>query len=280
MRTPFFLLLSASLLLAACKPCDDPTNPECENYCDDPANPDCFNYDPCFNQTEVSADFEMAEILGSIVGLDTIIYIETDTALRGNFVRFRAAQLADRYEWHVGSDPRVFNSQEFRLFFQDPTQLLITLIVERKANTDCFPNDDGLDTLTKRLVIVPKEQSAIVGTYRGSTTANPNEIYELTFFKRNIYEDSTQFSHISVTGIHPGCDNTRRIDFLRGEAGYRGFVNRETLDLDISTGCFATAVKARLNPVGDSIEVKFRKHQSTDPYSPIGFFLFKGKRVQ
>ena len=285
MKKLMFLTLLLSLMAwSGCRPCDDPTNPECPNYCVDETNPECPNYDPCWDALPpVSAAFEMAEIIGRYQRpnqLPGISYTLTDTALADNHVRFRAEQEADSYQWRIGSDPRTFTEREVTLFFPDPTQLTVTLIVKRASRTDCYPEDDGIDTVRRRLVVVPIVQSAIVGDYLGATEQNPGELYTLSFYRRMHFEDSTQFSHISVTNVHPGCNNTGRNDPLRGSPGYREF--RYFKDgFDLNTQCFANAVIAQLNESGDSITVWFERFTETEPHEQIEEkFIFRGARVR
>ncbi|MDX2284340.1 MAG: hypothetical protein NW241_09265 [Bacteroidia bacterium] len=277
---PYLLLLPALLLLAACKPCDDPANPECPNYCVDETNPKCPNYDPCWDQLEVSAAFVMEEEVGSFAYVDTLYYLATDTALEGNHVWFRALQEAERYEWKIGTDSRIFNKREFALFFRDPAEVQVTLAVQRTPNTQCYPGDNGLDTVRRRLVIVPRDQAAIVGVYRGAATAAPQEVYEMEIFRRYLLADSTKFDRYRLTGVHPGCDNTERYDVMTTDAAFRGFVF-STRGPDTTTGCFLSWGAAMLSPAGDSLEVRFRKYKSFSPPALLpGTIVFKGSRIE
>ena len=129
------LLLTALLGLLAwsgCKkPCEDPTDPECVNYCFDPTDPDCDGYDPCWDAQVVKADFEMAEVMGEFY-IDNPLYVPTDTSLANKFVRFRALQEADEYEWRIGGHPEIFDEREVQLRFRYPTELFVTLIIRRE----------------------------------------------------------------------------------------------------------------------------------------------------
>lgn len=271
---PLLLLL----FLSSCKPCDDPTDPACPNYCVDETNPECPNYDPCWDQTEVSAEFEIAEVIGKFQG-DTVYFIPSDTVLTGE-IRFRADLQADSYEWTVGTDPRVFTEREVSLFFTEPTQLWITLIAKREPNSTCFPSDDGIDTVRRRMVVLPIEETALIGKYQGATTADPDDIYIVEFFKRYRFEDSTVFDRISITNIHPGCDNTKRYDALSGEASYRAFTFYQS-GFDLNSMCFTYSFLALLNASGDSLNIRYRRFTPTEPYEMVPeTFEFKGVRIE
>ncbi len=280
MKAFIFLSAVVMLLFAACKPCDDPTNPECGNYCDDPANPACFNYDPCLGKVPVSAVFEIAEVVG-YVNYDTIIYVPTDTSLVNNYVRFRAVQEADSYEWYIGSDPRAFTTREVTLFFQEPTQLNIVLVVKSVPSANCFPNDDGADTIRKRLVVVEREESALIGKFEGATDQNPGERYAVEFFKYSYPQTPTEFQDVRLTGLHPGCNNVlEQADAFSGAYGYRVFAFSDN-GAFIEGGCYAYDGVARLNSTNDSIVIQFRKVENQWPYSLIEETLFfRGARIE
>ncbi len=163
-----YLLLTtmAVLLFAACKPCDDPTNPECKNYCDDWRNPDCFNfcidslnpacpnYNPCFAETRVSADFWIIEdgSWGYLTLTDTLY---RDTVYSTDLI-FQARNVRNdwNYTWFIGATtykgPRVSLS-----FTTAPVleRIPIVLVVSGSENATCFPDSDGRDTLIKWFVI-------------------------------------------------------------------------------------------------------------------------------
>ena len=96
----------------------------CKDKCKDPTDPDCANYAPCHNFEPANAAFKMLDIpvptySWSCDGqaprnlefeVDTIFGIDTE-------ITFRALHQADKYEWRVGSDARVWTTKEFALTF-------------------------------------------------------------------------------------------------------------------------------------------------------------------
>ena len=106
--------------------------------------------DPCKGVTPVSADFSFYEI---VVSYDhdwmPDIFIETDTVYWISLVEFRPKNKNyDYYEWHIGAE--VLNSKTVRRTgFPQNEHINITLIVKSKPNKECYPDDDGIDTITK-----------------------------------------------------------------------------------------------------------------------------------
>lgn len=106
--------------------------------------------DPCKRVTPVSADFSFYELVASYDHdwmPDT--FIETDTVYWISLVEFRPKNKNyDYYEWHIGAE--VLNSKAVRrTSFPQDRHINITLIVKSKPNKDCYPEDDGIDTITK-----------------------------------------------------------------------------------------------------------------------------------
>lgn len=141
------------LILQGCKeecPCTDPTNPNCDNY------------DPCWDEKPVTADFEMsqqprfgsyADYVGDwhpelkffrhMIGFKPVNYLSGDTSVK--------------YTWLLGSEE--IHDYSFEREFEDTKQtgeknIPITLIVEKEPNLDCFPLDDGKDTVVKYIQLV------------------------------------------------------------------------------------------------------------------------------
>ncbi|MDX2284339.1 MAG: hypothetical protein NW241_09260 [Bacteroidia bacterium] len=179
-----YLLLPALLLLAACKPCDDPANPECPNYCADETNPKCPNYDPCKAETPVSAEFRIIESdrSGFLQVLDTMYY---DTFYTPDLITEAIHQHDDwTYRWIIGAGEYEGKSTALDYspaIYGAPVQM--TLIVEGPPNTACFPEDDGRDTVTR--VIYKRSRSIenikILGTYHGYLNGNPADTITIGF---------------------------------------------------------------------------------------------------
>jgi hypothetical protein len=206
MSNKLFILLSAALLLlAACKPCDDPTNPECENYCNDWRNPDCFNfcidslnpacpnYNPCFAEKQVSADFWIIES-GELVTLFDTLY--RDTVLSSDLV-FQAINVRPdwNYTWYIGA--RTYDGPRVSLSFSSAPsyeRIPIVLVVSGPENSTCFPESDGRDTLIRWFVrISPPDPTR--GKWSGYRNGNLQDTVWLEFFR-----DPEPFGDLRVRG--------------------------------------------------------------------------------
>jgi hypothetical protein len=143
------LLAGMALVLNSCKedcPCTD-----------DPTNPDCENYDPCWGKQPVTAAFEMGRYKGG-GDPDYVPDWHPETAFeRGGVIGFKAlgydkSDTSIKYTWLLGSETIYgyeFNRDFVDIRNTDIREIKITLIVEGLPNLDCFPEDDGKDTLVK-----------------------------------------------------------------------------------------------------------------------------------
>jgi len=133
-------------LFQSCKddecPCQDETNPACENY------------NPCWNRKRVSADF----VISNILTINTPDWWEDelnpDIAFARGKVAFKAIESSKnaKYTWKLGTE--TISGRSFVRNFNNTIQtkendIPITLIIEKEPDPDCFHNDDGKDTITR-----------------------------------------------------------------------------------------------------------------------------------
>ncbi len=211
--------------------------PSCNNDddvapCTDPTDSNCPNYDPCFGLGEVSADFFIYEAIDTGQGEFTspeaydirkiywpIEYYDTDQVL--TFGAYFEAKIedADRYEWHIGSEiitSRSFYRQDFPLGASIP----VTLIVEKKPNLNCFPYDDGRDTLTRVFKKAESYSGAkIWGTYFVKDLDDPGYEKKVSLFFEDLDLEQTNF----VTGISPYTDT---LFFKTNSLGFGEIANK------------------------------------------------------
>ncbi|MFK7946308.1 MAG: hypothetical protein AB8G11_01870 [Saprospiraceae bacterium] len=190
MKNTFILLLGIFVILITSCNKDEPV------ACTDETNIECPNYNPCLEEKLTNADFETATILVSTA--HAFISVKEDSFYLGTPVLFTAKEEdVLSYEWTVGEDERVFTEREFSLNFSlsDSVILLnrpfpIQLIVTRTPNTDCFPSDDGIDTITKNIYFISQfEQShkQLKGIWIGSMEHELDKVYEI-----EMYEEASQ----------------------------------------------------------------------------------------
>jgi hypothetical protein len=207
MKKIIFLLL-LSLIWYSCTKDDDLS---CD--CEEPINAEFtiseFTYNPYF-RTDV---------------LDTLS-IETDTVLDPSYVIFEANYPgATEYKWQIGTEanPRfgkkigiVFNSQGAGNIYGT---IDIQLTVSGTPNSVCFPDDDGIDSVSKSLTIVPLHESLIFGEWEGSSTEFPNEIYTITL---DTFTTNTDNEIHFFQNFPNGCTDGSRLKLL-----YKGVIIRE-----------------------------------------------------
>lgn len=128
-------LLGCLLLLAGCKGCDD-------------------KVDPCKNLKPISASFKTREnVAVSDYMKNYFLDIPCDTLIENG--AFTADELdATSYTWKVGVG--VYHGKQLSLSFGNVTPgtlIPVKLIVHKTPNKNCFPNDDGIDSVTKNIRI-------------------------------------------------------------------------------------------------------------------------------
>ncbi|MEM6265546.1 MAG: hypothetical protein AAGI38_23795 [Bacteroidota bacterium] len=164
----YFLLLLVGLCLmcwSGCKNCDDPTNPECDNY------------DPCMLNPVISAEFTMEE--GSWVWPDNM---EIHQTLNPGFTLFLTANHeADHYEWWIGQEVEPRTGRDAKVTFGGYPygKLLITLIAKGTPSLVCDPNDDGIDTVTKEIEVADWRRMPILGRYKGNHIHTPEDEFTI-----------------------------------------------------------------------------------------------------
>ncbi|MEN9639623.1 MAG: hypothetical protein RLZZ262_1492 [Bacteroidota bacterium] len=181
MNNRFLWFLLATMLTVGCNRCKD--------ECDDPTNPECPNYeepvDPCASSQEVSADFRIENRVGPSPA--AAYFVESDgtccfplPTYGTSIIRLTANQDNLNYKWIIGSDT-IYN-QEYAFVFGAEFcggTYPITLIVSGQADTVCFPNDNGMDTLTRMLAVVPGFENPIWGRYKVAWNDQPSDSFEV-----------------------------------------------------------------------------------------------------
>ncbi len=131
--------------------------------------------DPCKKLTETSAEFTIQEHENNGRFFD---YSSDTVVIRLLF--FKAVDsLADSYEWHIGAG--VYTTRSFTLNFYNATDnnIPIQLIIHKKPNLTCFPNDNGVDTVTHILHFIEPLETVVSGIYEGADTDAPQDKYTI-----------------------------------------------------------------------------------------------------
>jgi hypothetical protein len=132
------MLLTA--LVSSCKKAQPEMNPQ---------------YEGCDCAKEVSANFLMEEMATPINWPYEAQLTDTDTMYAGRNVHFYALEADAEYTWIIGAEE--IHDREFYRYFGNALAgqtLEMKLIVNKKPNHICLPNDDGKDTVVRYLTIV------------------------------------------------------------------------------------------------------------------------------
>lgn len=144
--------------------------------CNDPSNPECENYNPCLNNKKVEAEFDMGVIFPSTYIQGEFDFLNVDTIFRsaefvmgewdGTKITFRNKVENAKCTWILGSE--TIEAAEFTRWFKTalPGKYSVTLMVEKEPDSKCFPLDDGKDTLTRTFTLMPHSQFPIMGKYK------------------------------------------------------------------------------------------------------------------
>ena len=204
---PYVLLMLVSifLILSNCKkdeaPCCDITNPEYPNY------------DPCWDASEVTADFTISERFGSAARY----YKSIDSAFVRTALYFKAEEEdATSYTWYLGAE--VITEREFERTFHTVdfyNPITVTLVVEKEPRLDCYPEDDGVDTLTRTFWRVHQCQSLVVGNYRGVWTDEPLDTFIVGFELVDYVGAPDSCDQIQVYNLHKNIEDTCKVSGLK-----------------------------------------------------------------
>lgn len=230
--------------------------------------------DPCKALHQTSADFTIMEDHSNIVEDDKRWkYYACDTVSSG-YTRFTAKDsLADSYEWHIGAG--VYNKRSVSLFF--PSTLIgqsipITLIVTKKPNLNCFPKDNGIDTLTKNVYFLDAcVNSLIQGKFFGYNDIAPKDTFSVNFDLCKYNQFNLEGCNISNLFRDRECSYSFYYNFY---LGYKELYFSSGGSLCGSSGIGGTA---RIGPSKDQITIDYNYNPDL-ALNKILKFKFIGRR--
>lgn len=145
---------------------------------------------PCeCGQKPVTANFTVTETRG---WPDWLIAkfepYDTDTLMFGTTI-FTALEEDANYTWLIGIETLHDKIVE-RSGFPDGQTIPITLIVEKTPDNECFPDDDGRDTLTRYIYQAESScESVIQGDYHGYLESNSQDTFTISIDNCPPYPD-------------------------------------------------------------------------------------------
>ncbi len=149
--------------------------------------------DKCEGSKRTSAEFKVYNELyyydkENGKAIEKIKQIEEDTLMSPSYVNFEAIdQNAISYEWTIGADPRKRTGRKVTVFFNDESvadesPITIKLKLKRNPDTKCFPNDNGVDSVSRKVYFLKRVKWPVYGKYLGTDNTNPNEKYTINIF--------------------------------------------------------------------------------------------------
>lgn len=207
--------------------------------------------DPCSGKQRVSAKFFMYEMPGT-PSPEWENY-DSDTIASGN-VRFEVADQSLNCEWYIGSE-KITEKSFIRSGFPRHSYTPITLIVHGTPNTECFPDDDGIDTLTRYLFQLKStfDNDLFTGDFKGYNTDNPLEIFTINMDRKYCMPYPPYDTVLRIRNLVPGGD-TWNWD------GYAGFAWKECYvinNLDYNIGMTPRCLCRIHGVTNDSITIKY-----------------------
>lgn len=152
------LLFTFLLLLTSCGKDDDSINCECQKL-------------PILG-------FSISQGLGFN---EDRMYFESDTFIKGATIKVEVVnenlRYNSQYKWKIGTDPTIRTGKKVELEYDVTGDISVTLISEWTPNIECFPNDIGTDTITKKFHLISSVwDSKIFGEFEGHYESEPDSL--------------------------------------------------------------------------------------------------------
>ncbi|HHB79806.1 MAG TPA: hypothetical protein ENK85_11290 [Saprospiraceae bacterium] len=158
---------------------------------------------------------------------------DTDT-IRMLRVAFTALEEDAKYTWKIGSET-LHTQTVVRSHFPVHEVVPITLIVEKEPNSLCFPDDDGIDTLTRFLYTVkPSYDSIFFDDFHGYLEGNPQDTFTVSIREKILLGDSFFY----IKNLERDCESSLR---------FTGFAYRQMLFDGESVSCNRPKGQARIS---------------------------------
>jgi hypothetical protein len=229
--------------------------------------------DPCEKERPISADFFIYETFGNPI-LEGWKNVDADTVAAYG-VTFLAAEKNAVYEWTLGAET-ITTRSFYREKFPRGQNLEVSLKVTKTPNSNCFPDDDGVDFKRRSFYTTVDFgcSSRINGTFRGADEDAPNEIRDVTF------------EICAPNLVRPDLGNDLRIDNLTGGCDIFNFLEQPgytQLGFSFPGGgspCLAPVGVARLDSLDrNSITILYTRIISSTNENRISK-KFVGKRIK
>lgn len=226
--------------------------------------------DPCAGTAANPLGFQFLENYGTPT---------PDTAYAKQTITFEAPGAPYfKYEWQIANDPRSFTQRRFGLYFPASAagSLAVRLIAQRPTNLRCFPKDDGVDTLTRVLTLVPRYVywAAIYGKFLGSNADAPRDTFTIRVFSAPDYHqpnDPAAAPYDYLRNLGRGCQSP----YFGVGLTWRGiYFNYGRNDFNCLTESGTGYLTTR-----DSIRVDYSQFENDHTFKRLSR-VFRGRRVR
>ncbi len=245
---------------------------------------------PCAEETSVTAEFTIKQQLYDVKSLFGIAdMFEVDTVLlrfaRGihwaQDVSFITEGNYDSVQWIIGDDPRVFTQPAKTLFFDEPLgKLDVQCIVYKKPNINCFPEDDGVDSLTKSFYLLSTRDFPypFEGQFEGYNEDEPGKLFTVTIKDMGetpIGGQAGEWYGIRIQGLPEGCGGSEiKLDHFSPNIRSRLY-RQFTINSGSSDDC--PSIEGFGEITGDRLNINYKY---SFPSNPIISKKFIGNRVK
>ena len=160
---------------------------------------------PCCGVTPVTADFGMMNITGTFLNFYDFF---PDVAFTRNYITFRAIPQDPEatYTWYLGTE--VISGSQFQRDFSPTIQtgennIPITLVVKKTPNTECYPNDDGYDSIVKYIKLVDDKCDFLTNgdfkvLFEGKSDSSIVSVRNWDYFSAGYYTPDCNEDHIGI----------------------------------------------------------------------------------
>ncbi len=256
----FVLLSTAGAWLLFLQSCDEPKP------------------NPCIGKELPNADFTIGQRIKllnnfSFTGsIDTLI--RTDTILIDYAAQFEAKHDNMTYEWKIGEDPRTWNTKKVSLAFRNFSgSVTIRLIGRWTPNLQCFPKDDGVDTVYHTLTVIESKDNPVFGEFEGYNLSDKSDVFRI----KMIFIPTSPWTAL-LTDINKGCDSAGGSDGDSGQISYRRYFFGSGNDTSLGGKCLSPQGILVVSPDGKNVRVNFSTLANA-PNSKRVKDVFVGSRV-
>lgn len=247
---------------------------------EDPVKPD-----PCEGKKPVTAEFEIMESKYSDIN---DFMSRSDTILMKNIGNFIAKEENSNYSWRIGDDDREFTTSKVSLRFLEVLgKIPVRLIVKKTPDTLCFPNDDGIDTITKTLFVKKYTESDMIGNYWGVNLDAPRDSFLVSIGWYHSW--SADNDYYFINNLPNGCNDTMNIykqidqpipdDIIGFQVKPMNKMLIFESSGDKKTNCLGATGTAILTDGANDIEIDYNAFISRDDFTRINR-KFIGRRIK